>query len=178
MSEEKKKRGRPKKQENEKPNVGRPTSFKPEYVKQAKNLALLGLSEEQMRSVFDVAMSTFSLWKVNYPEFSDALKEGKQDADGKVAASLYKRAIGFKQKENDIRTVSLPDGQGSEVVITEYEKTYPPEVTACIFWLKNRQKELWRANPENESKDKQESKSGIPVVIIKMPDNANDNKPD
>jgi hypothetical protein len=144
----------------------------------AKRLALLGLGDEQMASVFDVALSTFSYWKANKPEFLEALKSGKSDADSNVAASLYKRAIGFKQKENDIRTVALPDGQGSEVVITEYEKTYPPEVTACIFWLKNRQKELWRANPENESKDKQENKSGIPVVIIKMTDNANDNKPD
>ena len=32
---------------------------------------------------------------------------------------------------------------GAEQVI-EYEERFPPDTTACIFWLKNRQNANWR----------------------------------
>jgi hypothetical protein len=70
------------------------TKFKPEFVEQARKLCLLGATDDQLASFFDVATSTISKWKLDFPEFAEALKGGKVGADMEVAASLYKRATG------------------------------------------------------------------------------------
>ena len=118
--------------------AGRKTLFKPEYVKQAAKLCLLGATDAQMADFFGVGVSTFSLWKVRYPELSEALKANKDEADKRVVSSLFHRAMGYEHDEVDIRVV------GGEIVKTPIRKYYPPDTTACIFWLKNRQSADWR----------------------------------
>lgn len=117
---------------------GRPTDYRPEYAEQAKKLTLLGATDVELADFFQVAVSTISRWKVMQPEFSEALKVGKDAADERVAQSLYHRALGYSHPEVDIRVV---EGQ---IVQTPLIKHYPPDTTAAIFWLKNRRKEEWR----------------------------------
>ena len=117
---------------------GRPTDYRPEYAEQAKKLTLLGATDIELADFFQVAVSTISRWKVMQPEFSEALKVGKDAADERVAQSLYHRALGYSHPEVDIRVV---EGQ---IVQTPLIKHYPPDTTAAIFWLKNRRKEEWR----------------------------------
>lgn len=133
--------------------AGRPSSFKPEYVEQAEKLARFGMTDQQMAEVFDVSEQTLNAWKKAHPEFLEALKKGKYLSDTDVVQSLYRRAIGYSHPEDDIRTVSLPDGGGSEIIITPTIKHYPPDTTACIFWLKNRQPEKWREKREVETSE-------------------------
>ena len=123
--------------------AGRPTSFKPEYIEQAFKLCLLGASDVQLADFFDVSVATINNWKNNYPKFLDALKEGKDEADARVAQSLYHRALGYSHKEDKIF-----NNNGTEMIV-ETIKHYPPDTTACIFWLKNRQKAQWRDKVEN-----------------------------
>lgn len=110
--------------------AGRPTSFKPEYVDQARKLALRGWTDVQLADFFDVNVSTIYQWKKAQPEFSNALKVNKEEADEMVRKSLYQRAMGW---EDD-------DG-----------KRIPPDTTAGIFWLKNRQPDQWRDKREVEA---------------------------
>ena len=117
---------------------GRPSLYKPEYAEQAAKLCKLGATDAQLADFFGVAVSTVALWKVQHQKFSDALKLPKQEADEKVAQSLYRRAVGYEHDEVDIRVV------GGELVQTAIRKHYPPDPTAMIFWLKNRCPEKWR----------------------------------
>lgn len=126
--------------------AGRPPKYKEEYAKQAYELALLGLTDEQMAKVFFVDVRTISAWKVDHPIFSQAVNEGKDIADAQVVASLYKRATGYTQKA--VKIFANPN-TGAEQII-EYEERFPPETTACIFWLKNRQKAQWRDKQDHE----------------------------
>lgn len=125
--------------------MGRPSLYKPEYVEQVKKLCKLGLIEKEMAAFFEVDMSTFSRWKDAHDEFREALKGAKTLVDAEVASKLFHRATGYEHPEDDIRVVN------GEIVITPTIKHYPPDTTACIFWLKNRQRELWRDKPEEES---------------------------
>lgn len=118
--------------------VGRPTKYKNEYCAQALKLSILGAIDEEMADFFDVSVSTLNLWKIEHPEFSESIKKGKEEADANVAASLYKRAIGYSHKDCK---VFMHEGQP---VIVPIEKQYPPDSTSAIFWLKNRQPKLWR----------------------------------
>lgn len=119
--------------------AGRPTKFKEEYITQAFKLAMLGATDVEMANFFEVAVSTFQLWKSKIVEFSDSIKKGKLEADANVASSLYHRAIGYKHKE--VKTATF---EGKITDEKEYLKHYPPDTTAAIFWLKNRQPKIWR----------------------------------
>jgi hypothetical protein len=124
--------------------AGRPTKYKPEYADQAYKLCLLGAIDKELAGFFDVAESTVSEWKLEYPEFSEALKNGKDKADANVADRLYQRAMGYEHDDVELKVVSLGGKSGSEVQEVPVRKYYPPDPVAAIFWLKNRQPGRWR----------------------------------
>ena len=125
---------------------GRPTKFKPEYVKQAYELSLLGLTDIEMARVLGIGERTFNAWKGAHPEFQQALIDGKEIADAKVTQSLYKRATGY---EHDAVKIVADAKTGAEHIVN-YTERYPPDTTACIFWLKNRQRAKWRDKVDQE----------------------------
>lgn len=138
--------------------MGRPSSYKPEYAEQAAKLCKLGLIDKELAKFFEVSEQTLNAWKQKFPEFLEALKGGKSLADAEVASKLFHRATGYEHPEDDIRTV------GGELVITPTIKRYPPDTTAAIFWLKNRQPALWRDKPVEDDPD-DEAPSSVKVTV-------------
>lgn len=124
--------------------MARPTKYKEEYAEQAAKLCKLGATDAQLADFFGVAVSTVALWKVQHKAFSDAIKVPKAEADARVEQSLYRRATGYECDETDIRVVN------GTIVETPLRKHYPPDPTAMIFWLKNRQPDAWRDKTETE----------------------------
>jgi hypothetical protein len=122
---------------------GRPSKFRPEFREQASRLSALGATDREMAEFFKVAESTFNLWKLQQPGFSESLKQGKDVADKRVEQSLYRRAMGYSHDE-----VHITNYQGY-ITQTPIVKHYAPDTTACIFWLKNRKPEEWRDRIEH-----------------------------
>jgi hypothetical protein len=122
--------------------AGAPTLYKPEYPEQIRKLCLLGATNVELADFFGVANSTYEKWVRKYPEVREAMRLGKMLANATVAESLYKRATGYSHPEIDIRVVK------GEIVKTEIVKHYAPDTTACIFFLKNRDKANWRDRQE------------------------------
>lgn len=118
--------------------MARPTKYDIKFNEQVERLAMLGATDKQIADFFEVAESTLNLWKKEYQEFSESLKRGKLIADTRVAASLFKKAVGFTRKG-----VKIFNANGKPLIVP-YNEYYPPDTTAQIFWLKNRQKEIWR----------------------------------
>ena len=118
--------------------MGRDTKYKKEYVEQAKKLCLLGAIDKDIADFFGVGVTSLDRWKKAHKEFKQALKQGKEIADAKVVKSLYLRATGYDHP--DLHFASYEGDIFSE----EYTKHIPPDVTACIFWLKNRDSANWR----------------------------------
>jgi transposase len=136
-------------------DVGRPTDFTSDHVRQAKKLAVLGMSNKSIAEFFGIAESTLYEWQKDHSEFKEALKKGKVDADSKVAAKLYKRALGFTIRETTYertgRLMNLQAEDGSKTTEDEYRKKVVikrvlPDVTAQTAWLRARQPETWREN--------------------------------
>lgn len=125
-------------------DMGRPSKYKPEYCEQARKLCLLGATDADLASFFEVNVDTIHEWKKVHEEFSDAIKKGKVQADAEVADRLYQRANGYEHWDTDIRVVN------GEIVQTSVKKYYPPDTTAAIFWLKNRSKDRWRDKQDHE----------------------------
>lgn len=118
--------------------TGRPSKFKPEFCEQGAKLCKLGATDREMAEFFKVSEATFHLWKSVHPEFSESLKLAKEEADNRVEQSLYRRALGYSHD-----AVHVSNYQG-EVTLTPIVEHFPPDTTACIFWLKNRKPGEWR----------------------------------
>lgn len=127
---------------------GRPTKYDPSLCERVKDLCLMGATDEEISEIFEIHKDTFYSWKLKYPEFSDAIKEGKEFADANVSKSLYKRANGF---------------------VGDDDKYFPPDPTSCIFWLKNRRRNQWRDKQdiEHTGKDGSELPHSDPMEIAR-----------
>jgi hypothetical protein len=76
-------------------------------------------------------VSTIKLWRLQYEDFSAAVRLGKQIADERAEQALYERAIGYDY-DVDI-------GRGKFVI-----RHIPPDVGALKVWLYNRRPDRWK----------------------------------
>ena len=142
-------------------NRGRPTDYKQAFCKQAQKLCELGATDRELADFFAVSERTIYRWMIEHDDFCQSLKDGKESADQRVARSLYRRAVGYS-----FDTVKIMQDKGREVIVP-YEEHVPPDVTACIFWLKNRRSKEWRDKRELTG-----SEDGpIQIQIVKYADN-------
>lgn len=109
--------------------------YGPDKVEEGFELALLGLTDKDMSKVWGLSPQTVISWKAKYPEFGEAVRKGRTIADGKMAASLYKRAIGFYIEEEKVNVIK------GEAVITKIKKYIPPDVEAIKYMLGVRERE-------------------------------------
>lgn len=133
--------------------------YSPEMCEEVHNLALLGLSLNQIAGVIGVDDKTISVWMRTYPEFAAAITEGRDVADGEVVRSLWERATGSKVIEQHV----FYDEKRGTTIIEQTIKEYPPESGACMQWLKNRQPKLWRDRQHDAL-----TEDGININIIEL----------
>lgn len=119
---------------------GRPLLYRKEYDTQVQKLARLGATEKQMADFFEVSEETITHWKRTRPEFLRCLAEGRLAADAEVADTLFRRAVGFSRKAVKI----FGDAKSGRSLKVEHREYFPPDVQAIIFWLTNRQRQLWK----------------------------------
>lgn len=125
--------------------AGRPSDYDPENTpRQAKKACLMGATDADLADFFGVSETTINNWKLAHPKFLESIKEGKQQADADVAKSLFERATGYSHPEDKIFN------DGGKPMIVPTVKHYPPDTTAGIFWLKNRQSDKWRDRKHTE----------------------------
>lgn len=124
-----------------------------EGLLQIEGWAKDGLIDEQIAKNMGVAYSTFKDWKKRFPDLSDVLKRSKEVVDREVENALFESAKGFVYEEETVTNT------GEVVTVKKYSK---PNVTAQIFWLKNRKRNEWR--------DKQEIEQTTRTIDIKVGD--------
>jgi hypothetical protein len=117
---------------------GRPTLYKPENAELARKFCMLGATNEDLARCFEVSRSTIDNWIDTIPEFADSIQEGRDLADAAVIQKLYSRAMGFT---TEIKKHVIYRGELREIPMTLY---YPPDIQACIFWLRNRRRRDWQ----------------------------------
>ena len=112
-----------------------------------------GLTDKDISQNIGISESTLNTWKKQFPEFSESLKKGKEVVDRQVENALHKSAVGYYYEEDVVTN------QGDVVTVKKYSK---PNVTAGIFWVKNRMPDKWR--------DKQEIEQTNRTIEIKVGD--------
>lgn len=119
-----------------------------------------GLSNEQIAHNMGITFQTLYKWQDKYSELREALKKGKEVVDREVENALLKRAMGYETVEEVEEPVE--DKETGEVqmrVTKRVKKQVAPDVTAQIFWLKNRKPAEFR------DKHDVEFKGELPVVL-------------
>jgi hypothetical protein len=146
---------KPAKKTTTRPKIGRPSKFDEAMLGTVTRLARLGATDPEMAEALEVGTATITRWMKTQRAFRLAYKEGKVEADMRVADSLfnrtqfheYKKTIPFKVKrveyENGKRVREI-----EEVVEKEVTEVLPPDTTAIIYWLNNRRKNEWRTRKE------------------------------
>jgi hypothetical protein len=117
-----------------------------------QKLAKDGYTDVQIAKKIGITKSTFYEWKKKFPDFSDAIKKGKNMADEVAENSLLSSVMGYTYDEvtrepllNSVTGEPMLDEKGGQrMVITKIvTKVAHPNTTALIFWLKNRKPEEW-----------------------------------
>jgi hypothetical protein len=122
--------------------AGRPSKYNPKSTpKIAYAMALAGRTDKQISEYLEISESTLNKWKLDYPVFLESLKSGKEEPDNLVERSLFERATGYVNK-NAVK-IFMP-ANAEEPVYAPYHEHVAPDVTAQIFWLKNRRPDRWR----------------------------------
>lgn len=112
-----------------------------------------GLTDKDIAHNMRIGVSTLKEWKNRFDKIREALRIGKDSADRVVENALYKSATGYTitvRKPVRVRTVEYDPVTGRKTrederwVAVEEEVHVPAQVTAQIFWLKNRKPEQWR----------------------------------
>jgi hypothetical protein len=126
---------------------GRPTLYREGYAESAHNYCLLGATNDELAGFFGVAPSTVDDWLKVHPEFATAVRNGRDAADASIARKLYRRADGY---DYTAEKIFMYRGEAKKV---DHRVHIPPDVGACIFWLRNRRRRQWmeRAKPEPET---------------------------
>ena len=121
-----------------------------------------GLTDEQIAHNCGIGVRTLYAWKGKHQQIVQALKKGKEVIDIQVENALLKRALGYTYAETT-REPGLDTETGKRVpVITKIvTKEVAPDVTAQIFWLKNRRPDKWR----DKSPDKGDAPDGNKVEV-------------
>lgn len=99
-----------------------------------------GLTYEEIAEKIGINRATLTEWKSTYPQVDIALSEGKQEVDTKVENALLQRALGTTIDE----ITEEYDENGKIIKTKKITKKIAPEITAQIYWLKNRQYEKWK----------------------------------
>ncbi|MEG0416409.1 MAG: helix-turn-helix domain-containing protein [Erysipelothrix sp.] len=120
------------------------TNVQPRF-KEIREWIQSGMIELHVAKKLGISEATFSNYKNKYPELLQLLNEAKIVPDQQVEDSLFKRAIGYLYEEETRELMLNPLTMERELVITKtVTKQVVPDVTAQIFWLKNRRPDRWR----------------------------------
>ena len=106
-----------------------------------KSWAMDGLTDEQIAKNIGINRTTLYEWKKKYPDISNALKKGKTIYDVEAEQNLHKVGQGYYIEEVETYITETNGVQTKRIKKTK--KWVPPNVTALIFWLKNRKPDVW-----------------------------------
>lgn len=133
----------------------------------AFDLFLVGLTYERVAEAMGVSKKTLERWKDKYPEFQNAVESARDQANGRVARSLYERANGYSHPAVKIMTVPTVDEDGNktvEIVHEAYTEHYPPDTQAAMFFLKNRTRPGFDGTWKDKSETELSGPDGEPLV--------------
>ncbi len=147
---------------------------------EVEDMAARGLMEEDIAHNLGIHRTTLWRWKQEYPQLAQRLKNGNAVTNQRVVSALYKRAMGYSYKETrteyQVKTVVDEQTETQKVVagkplkVIETVKEMAPDVTAQIYWTKNRMPDQWRDKQPFESQINSRENLGLIAIPDEKPE--------
>jgi len=146
------------------------TKYRPDFPKRVEHLLKWdNLTHTQAAKALGISKQTFYIYVDKYPDFRDAVKRGTESINEKIENALFKRAIGYKEEDDEIveskmryeftgevdrsgKAIKILIGQDDH--IKKIKRRIPPSETAAIFLLTNRKNSKYKRNPDLFQDDK------------------------
>jgi hypothetical protein len=131
-------------------------------------MALLGFTNVRIAEVIGVHRRTLEVWTKMHEGLRILLQDGRDFADAKVAAGLFRRAKGYTYANKRAIVVSDGPAKGSHVEMVEEIIHVPPDPNAAALWLSNRHPDLWklrRGADDFDPKDPVKIIGGLPKAL-------------
>lgn len=110
-----------------------------------------GLSKEQIAKNIGVRVETIIDWEKRFPQFSKALKKGREVVVRELENALIKRAKGYEVEETTEELKWNQTTHKRELMITKRTtKHIAPDTGALAFALKNYAPDKWRDRKDVE----------------------------
>lgn len=121
---------------------GRPGKWgewiEPDGLLVIKGWARDGYTDQDIAKNMGIADSTFSEWKLKFPEIVEALKNGRKPVIVEVEDTFYEKKLkGYFVDEEIMEITEHPNGQKTKHKKVQ-KRWIPPDTTAMIFYLKCR----------------------------------------
>lgn len=108
------------------------------WLRDITALARSGWTDFEIAQHYDITRQTLLNWRKEEPDIQAAIDEGRTEATARVARTMYEKATGYSFKSEKIFQYE------GAIIRAETVEHVPPDTTAAIFWLKNRDPENWR----------------------------------
>ncbi|MDE6678313.1 MAG: helix-turn-helix domain-containing protein [Ruminococcus sp.] len=103
-----------------------------------KGWARDGLTDKEIAKNIGISLSTFCEWKNKFPEFSEAIKNGRKPVIIEVEDTFFEKKLKGYYVNEEIEEVTIhPDG-GQTKHKRKSKRYIPPDTTAMIFFMKCR----------------------------------------
>ena len=114
------------------------------------NLALIGLTDNQIASSLNISQNSWKKWKVKYALYA-ILEKARVEATGNVVSAVYKAAIGYSHEETNVLANRIKqfdafgklESEHTEPILVKTVKHHPPDMKAALKWLSVRYPEIW-----------------------------------
>lgn len=136
---------------------GRKEKYKDSFVERARNCMKEGYTLQQLAKHLKIEYTTLFHYRRKYPEFDEAIEQGREMADEKIEQAVYNRALGMEITEEEIEM----DEEGNVLKRTIKKKMLAPDGATARWWLHNRKPEVWRDKKEIEVTGDLEIKIGF-----------------
>jgi len=119
----------------------------------AEDYARRGMIDVEIAKNLGIHVDSLYNYQKKYVEFFEAIKRGKAPIDFEAENALLKRVMGYEYEEVMVEYKPGKGDKGEErakpTTIKKTKKQVIPDVTAQIFWLKNRRPKLWKDKHEH-----------------------------
>lgn len=115
-----------------------------------------GMIEKEICRRLGISEQTFNVYKKQFPELLESLRQNKEIADAEVENALFQNCLGREVRE--ITETEFKDAGGGKAVTKTVIKQLAGNVAAQKFWLLNRQPQKYRQkiNVDASVKDRTE----------------------
>ena len=120
--------------------AGRKSKYDADVMpKLVNSYAMEGFSDAQIAEKLGIAVSTFYDYLNKYPEFAEALKNGKEPVNADLKMAMMKTAMGyFVDEEQTVTILDVVTREPKSFRKTTTKRYVPPSATMQIFLAKCR----------------------------------------